>query len=227
MATKENKWIDAILKVLENTKTPIHYTKIWEVIRDQHYLECESKKPEISVNTYLQANKDIIVPFGNKGDYILKTHLHNSINKYLEQTVSNQTVIRAYGVNWSRAKFEQNNYSLIGKESISKNASQFDFSNERGLYVLYDGYNIVYVGQTVNPLANRLKEHTKKSYKWDSFTWYGIDDVVDMNHNKNKILTISAKSLLDAFEAIMIAAINPKHNKKKGNHIGGKEYQQV
>lgn len=228
MATKESKWIDAILKVLENTKSPIHYAMIWEIIRDRNYLKCDTKTPEISVNTYLQANKDTIVPFGNKGCYILKKHLDDNINKYMEKEVANKTVIRAYGIEWSKEKFLQNNCNLLGKEKNSKKAAIIDFSQERGIYVLYKGYNIVYVGQTINPLSERLKKHAQSNYEWDSFSWYGLDDVTEGSmHDKNKVLHMTAKSLLDAFEAVMISAINPLYNKKKGNHIGDKEYQQV
>ena len=224
-------WIDAIIKVLENTKNPMHYTKIWDVIRDKHYRECEpDSNPEIKVNINIQQNKDKIVPFGDRGYYILKKHLDANIKKYLEQNLpSQQSIISAYGRIWSRAKFAQNNYTLIGKLANSKKSPQIDLSTERGIYVLYDGYKIVYVGQTKNPIAKRLKSHIKKNNKqWDSFSWYGIDPVMDNGQIcKEKVFCRNSSDLLDALEAAMILAATPCHNKTRGNHVKGQEYIQI
>lgn len=223
-------WIEAILKVLEGTKNPMHYTKIWDVIRDRHYKNSdEHSNPEIIVNVNIQQNKDKIIPFGDKGCYILKKHMDVYIKNYLEKNTSpQQSVIRAYGVMWSKSKFIQNNYKLHGKLANIKKTSKVDLSEERGIYVLYDGYNIVYIGQSINPLASRLKSHTKTGKQWDSFSWYGIDEVQAGGQVlKEKVFSITAKALIDAFEAVMILATQPCHNKTRGNHVRGQEYQQI
>ncbi len=80
---KQMTWIEAIVKVLETAKTPMHYTQIWDVIRDKHYRECEvDSNPEIMVNVNIQQNKDKIVRFGGKGYYILRKALDTNIKKY-------------------------------------------------------------------------------------------------------------------------------------------------
>lgn len=227
---KQMTWLDAILKVLESSKSPMHYTKIWDNIRDKHYIKCENNcNPEITVNNYIQANKELIVQFGDRGCYILKKHLDASIKKYLELTIPpQQSVIRAFGTMWSRKKFVQNNYSLLGKLATCKKSPQIDLSKERGIYVLYDGYNIVYVGQTANPIVGRLKAHIKDAKQWDTFSWYGIDEILENGQiSQEKILCMTTKTLIEAFEAAMILATNPRHNKTRGNHVRGQEYQQI
>lgn len=222
-------WLDAIIKVLESTRTPMHYTKIWDAIRDKHYRECDAKtNPEVIVNSTIQLNKDKIVSFGDKGCYILKKHLDATIKKYLEQNIPvQQGIIRAYGRRWNRAKFEQNNYKMLGKLANEKRSSQVDLSSERGVYVLYNGYEIVYVGQTTNPIADRIKAHTKDNKKWDSFAWYGIDAIENGLICKEKVLTITPNALIDAFEAVMIMATDPCLNKQRGKNVRGQEYQQI
>lgn len=227
---KQMTWIEAIVKVLETAKTPMHYTQIWDVIRDKHYRECEvDSNPEIMVNVNIQQNKDKIVRFGGKGYYILRKALDTNIKKYLEQnTFSQQCIIGAYGKMWSRAKFEKNKYVMIGKLANAKKSPQVDLSTERGIYVLYNGYDIVYVGQTTNPIATRLKTHAKRNIKWDSFSWYGIDSVMDNGQIcKEKVLITTSNALIDALEAVLIIAAEPGLNKQRGKNIRGQEYQQI
>ena len=227
---KQMTWIDAILKVLEGTKNPMHYTKIWDVIRDKHYRECDANtNPEIIVNVNIQQNKDKIVSFGDKGCYILKKNIDTNIKKYLEQNIPYQRcIIGAYGRMWSRAKFEQKKYAMIGKLTNAKKTQPVNLFTERGIYVLYKGYEIVYVGQTTNPIAGRLKAHTKGNIQWDSFSWYGIDNVLGNGQIcKEKVLCFSPNALIEALEAVMIIATDPCFNKQRGNNVRGQEYQQI
>ena len=226
---KQITWLEAILKVLESTKTPMHYTKIWDVIRDKHYRECDAKtNPETIVNSTIQLNRDEIVSFGDKGCYVLKKHLDATIKKYFEQNLPvQQGIIRAYGRKWNKVKFKQNNYKMLGKLANGRRPSQVDLSLERGVYVLYNGYEIVYVGQTTNPIAARIKAHIKTNEKWDSFSWYGIDAIENGQICKEKVLTITPNALIDAFEAVMIMATDPRFNKQRGNNVRGQEYQQI
>ena len=116
----------------------------------------------------------------------------------------------------------------MGKLATAKKSPQVDLSTERGIYVLYNGYEIVYVGQTKNPIADRLKTHTKDKKQWDSFSWYGIDCVMkDGQICKEKVLSTTPSTLIDALEAIVIVATEPCFNKQRGNNIRGQEYQQI
>ena len=227
---KQMTWIDAIIKVLESTKNPMHYTKIWDVIRDKHYRECDADtNPEIIVNANIQQNKDKIVSFGDKGCYILKKHFDTSVKKYLEQNIPlQQNIIHAYGEHWNRAKFTQSKHHLYGKLASSKKGSTIDLSDERGVYVLYQGYEVVYIGQSMRQtIARRLKQHDDIK-KWDSFSWYGIDEISEGKVIKEKVTNISSNALVDTLEAILIsAAYRQRNERNRGKYIRNQEYQQI
>lgn len=134
-------------------------------------------------------------------------------------------LIKSYGefwrkgaVNWSRGK------ELIG---WSKNRGrQANFWKMKGIYALFDRHTLVYVGQTIKQnLGNRLKQHLKDEFKdrWDSFSWYGIQDVVKKGkegdyYRLGKLNTRehpSAKQILEAMESIAIRIADPPLNRKR------------
>ncbi len=61
-------------------------------------------------------------------------------------------------------------------------AEPVDFCNQLGIYLLYDGREVIYVGRTTDrPLGKRLYEHTidRMSARWDRFSWFGLLPVSD------------------------------------------------
>jgi hypothetical protein len=134
-------------------------------------------------------------------------------------------LIKSYGefwrkdaVNWSRGN------ELVG---WSKNRGrQANFWEMKGIYALFDRHTLVYVGQTIKQnLGNRLKQHLKDEFKgrWDSFSWYGIRDVVKKGKDGdyfrlgklNKKEHPSANQILEAMESIAIRIADPPLNRKR------------
>ncbi len=134
-------------------------------------------------------------------------------------------LIKSYGefwrkdaVNWSRRN------GLVG---WSKNRGrQANFWKMKGIYALFDRHTLVYVGQTIQQdLGKRLKQHLKDEFKdrWDSFSWYGIRDVVKKGKDGdyfrlgklNKKEHPSAKQILEAMESIAIRIADPPLNRKR------------
>ena len=75
-------------------------------------------------------------------------------------------MIKSYGLHWKADRVfwgrPKNSGSLLGAKSRSAKARQVDFREQRGIYALYAGYDLVYVGQTgtgSHRLFNRLKAH--------------------------------------------------------------------
>jgi hypothetical protein len=73
-------------------------------------------------------------------------------------------VVLYYGRNWRRGSIEQNKISNIPKLE----------GKRVGLYILYKGKDIVYIGKSGRNLIGRLRQHNKNFDKsqWDYFTWF-------------------------------------------------------
>ena len=66
---------------------------------------------------------------------------------------------------------------LLGVPRTNVTAEAIDFRDQRGIYVLYAGYEMVYVGQTGSQgLLKRLKQHRHDDLfeRWDRFSWFGL-----------------------------------------------------
>lgn len=57
-----------------------------------------------------------------------------------------------------------------------------DFNKQLGIYLLYDGREVIYIGRTTDrPLGRRLFEHTsdRMAARWDRFSWFGLLPVME------------------------------------------------
>jgi len=142
--------------------------------------------------------------------------------------------IRAYGLYWERSKviWGSSNVALLAiHESVhKKNPTPVNLSNQKGIYILYDGREVVYVGRTVNTLGNRLRDHTRDSLqsRWNRFSWFGfasVDEKGDLKHNEVSVRKASV--LAGILEAVLITCLEPPLNWRSGDHLTGKEYIQV
>jgi hypothetical protein len=94
-----------------------------------------------------------------------------------------------------------------------------DYKDFIGLYCLYGGGALLYVGETGldtrQSLFQRLKAHRKgpMAGRWDRFSWFGRERCGDAD----KTLV---KEALSQLEAISIAIINPGFNKQSGTFAG-------
>jgi hypothetical protein len=129
---------------------------------------------------------------------------------------------------WRRAAIEwASTPKLLGMQQIG--AAPVDFSKQIGIYLLYDGREIIYVGRaTERPLGKRLYEHTldRFSSRWDRFSWFGILPVSDTGSLGTSQDTFQTSKLLPALEAILIEALEPRQNRKRGDDLSAVEYIQ-
>jgi hypothetical protein len=88
---------------------------------------------------------------------------------------------------WSGAKGKKSR--LLGKPLSPKHAHWVDVGNQAGIYLLYQDYELVYVGQTgrngagaplgatSRGLLHRLRAHTRSTAigeRWNRFSWFGL-----------------------------------------------------
>lgn len=139
-----------------------------------------------------------------------------------------ETVIRCLGMYWQRDLVVwRSDPRIYGKQqALSK---PVDFGGQRGIYILYDHHTVVYVGRSVDrPLGRRLFEHTidRLASRWNRFSWFGLLDVTDEGRLVEAQLKVALPSLIATLEALLIEALEPPQNRKRGDDFSVMEYLQ-
>lgn len=242
----ELKWKEAIIKVFEDEKKALHYTEIAELIAEKGYRISLGATPQDTVSanitTDINNNKEkSIFAKVDKGIYILRKFLDDS-SQFLTDEDEKQIetkevlvkekhkIINAFGIYWNRNLVHwKTNPDLLGIQQIG--ATEVNFKDQRGIYLLYDNREIIYVGQAIEQtLGQRLKQHIsdRLSGRWDRFSWFGFYSVNDKGHlsDRKKFENIDIQVLSDTLEAILIESVEPRQNRKQGNTLSGMEYLQ-
>lgn len=142
-------------------------------------------------------------------------------------------VVNALGMFWERSRvdWKPSQPKLFG---CQPNGTIFtDFCGQRGVYLLHDYQGVVYLGRvTDRDLGVRLREHTtdRLNGRWNRFSWFGVYPVTeDGNLNVNADFSkISVNSVIAAMEAVLIEALEPRQNRKRGDvNFEAIEFQQA
>lgn len=148
-------------------------------------------------------------------------------------------MITHYGLFWSEKDVfwtgnKGANGSLLGREreplgrrgrpAKGEQAAEREYRDFVGLYCLYGGGQLLYIGEaglgTNRTLFSRLKEHRRgpMAGRWDHFSWFGREKAEG---------DAQIKDALGQLEAIVIAIINPGFNRQSGTFAGAKQVFQV
>ena len=135
-------------------------------------------------------------------------------------------IIQCYGLFWRREDVywkASTNALLMGVPGNARTSEPTDFHEQIGIYVLYEGHQMIYVGQTGSgerKLYSRLKAHTKDSLagRWDHFSWFGLRRPIGKGNLSTETIRASASIsiALNHIEAVLIAASEPSLNKQGG-----------
>ena len=104
-----------------------------------------------------------------------------------------------------------------------------DFGKQKGIYILYDHHTVVYVGRSIDrTLGTRLFEHTvdRLGSRWNRFSWFGLLDVTEAGNLREASVNISLASLVATLEALLIEALEPPQNRRRGDDFTVIEYIQ-
>ncbi len=242
----ELKWKEAIVKVFEDEKKALHYTEIAELIAEKGYRRSLGATPQDTVSanmtTDINTHKEkSIFAKVDKGIYILRKFLDDRsllitdeekkpIESTIKVTKERLKIVNAFGIFWNRNFVHwKTNPDLLGIQQIG--ASEVSFNDQIGIYLLYDGREIIYVGQAIEQtLGQRLKQHTsdRLSSRWDRFSWFGFYSVNDKGHLLDRKIfeILDIQNVADTIEAILIESVEPRQNRKQGNTLFGMEYLQ-
>lgn len=242
MMAKELTWRKAIERILQDADGVMHYKDIAEKIVSEGLRQNVGATPSATVSANLAtsiANDGEKSPFQKvgRGEYILRENAKKVKIKRLpgEETLEDATdkesqyeIISSFGMFWRRDFVDWNSTpKILGMQQLG--ASPVDFYNQIGIYLLYDGREIIYVGRSTNrPLGRRLYEHTadRLSTRWDRFSWFGLLPVSDKGQLGKLPEEYSAPKIVPALEAILIESLEPRQNRKRGDDLSAVEYLQ-
>lgn len=148
--------------------------------------------------------------------------------------------IKNFGFMWERDKVDWGARGrggravLVGK-MVDSRSREVDFSEQMGIYVLYDRFEKpVQIGQAQN-ILRRLRQHRRNHLRnrWSYFSWFGFFQV----SSSNKLLvkdsgpelrrTLTLGDALNELDAILIQVLEPRLNRRGSNWGETEEYLQV
>lgn len=240
----EKSWKEAIKRVLKESDSPLHYTEISEQILSRGYYETDGATPAATVNAQLASsikhdgNKSPFMRVG-KGIFALKNSLSVPStlipisDKPLEAICdpdieASDSIIRSFGMYWQRDLVVwRNDPKLYGKQQAA--SKSIDFGKQKGIYILYDHHTVVYVGRSVDrPIGKRLFEHTanRLGSRWNRFSWFGLLEATDDGGLQETPFNNSLSTIIATLEALLIEALEPPQNRKRGDDFSAIEYIQ-
>lgn len=236
---KELTWHKAIEKVLKNSSEPLSPREITEqIIADDLREGRLGSTPSCTVAA--QIGKSIKDKKDNspyirisKGIFTLRNMVstdNKPKNTTTEQDLNleDNDIVSSFGMFWRRKEVEWTSKpKLLGMQGIG--ADPIDFSQQIGVYLLYSGKEIIYVGKSVDrPIGKRLYEHTRDrlSSRWNTFSWFGLLPLSDKGEIKSLPKQYNSEKIIPFLEAILIEALEPRQNRKRGDDLSDFEYIQ-
>jgi hypothetical protein len=145
-----------------------------------------------------------------------------------EEDEAQYEIISSFGMFWRRDAIDWvATPKILGMQQIG--AKDVDFHRQVGIYLLYDGREVIYVGRaTERPLGKRLYEHTadRLSSRWDRFSWFGLLPVSETGALGSLPESYLGTKVIPAVEAILVEALEPRQNRKRGDDLSAVEYIQ-
>lgn len=243
MSKKEMTWRAAIDNVLSASPTALHYQEIAKKIIAQGLRTSLGATPAATVNAQISTSikkEGEQSPYVrvDKGTFMLKessqgTAIAPPIQQELvgepeEVDEEQYDIVTSFGMFWRRhAVLWQSVPKLLGIQQ--KGAVTVDFGKQAGIYMLYDGREVIYVGRATSSLGKRLYEHTydRLASRWDRFSWFGLLPVAENGAIGEMPEAFEGTKLIPALEAILIEALEPRQNRKRGDDLSAVEFMQL
>jgi len=151
-----------------------------------------------------------------------------------EETAREMGLINAFGMFWDRnsVRWRASMPHLLGVQQSG--SEPVNFTTQAGVYVLYDGSRIIYVGKAFDRrLGPRLFDHTRDrlSGRWNRFSWFGVRGVKD-NGELTQLPSVpkgesGVSSLIATMEALLIEGLEPPQNRRQGDGFNAVEFIQA
>jgi hypothetical protein len=147
-------------------------------------------------------------------------------------------LIRAFGTFWNPEIVDWgslgrgNQGRLLGKVPIDGKTHTVDFWEGKGIYVLHDNFDTVYIGKAFGTeLGPRLRNHLsdRLTGRWDMFSWYTLSTV---NKTSSDLRApgkrqLAPETVNDTLEALAISISDPPLNRRHESIPEAYEVEQV
>jgi hypothetical protein len=236
----EMPWRDAIIEVLRKEGTAMHYTAIAERVVADDLRQAVGATPASTVNAIITTSinsEGERSPFQRvaRGEYVLRPAAQPrgqaapAVPVEEEPSDEVQGPIHAFGMFWDRDRVRwAAKPAVLGRQQIG--AVLVDMTGQRGVYLLYDGREVVYVGRcTDRPLGVRLYEHTydRLRTRWNRFSWFGLCPIDDQGALGEPTEGHTSEQFIAAMEALLIEALEPGQNRRRGDGFTAVEFIQA
>lgn len=239
-------WLQAIEKVLHDAAPDsLHKNEIARRIKEGGFRETAGATPDATVASALLTT---IKKLGDASPYekvgpgkfrMKSAHEAEPTHGVSQPPEGTSRTVTSFGIHWDRDAVKWTRRPHLRGERWAEGRAKtksaaVDFGEQRGLYLLHDDREVIYVGKaTKRDLGQRLYEHTtdRLQGRWIRFSWFGFRPVADNGElggmPENVPSSYAADSLIGDIEAILIEALEPRQNRKRGDDLGAVEYRQV
>lgn len=240
--TNDLSWYKAIITVLQDNDSAMHYIDIANAIVTRSLRTNVGATPAQTVNSRISTNIKRFKeksPFARvgRGLFILQRSNATLTTPLPDDEMEQEALISeevglltSFGMSWRRELVVwSRNPNLFGQQQ--RGAKKVNFSSQKGIYLLYDDKDIVYIGRaTDQSIGKRLSNHTadRLNGRWNRFSWFGILPVTEEGKILNRAnVQTSIETIVTLMEALLIEAIEPPLNRRRGDDIRAMEYIQV
>jgi len=234
-------WEKAVEVVLKKVSEPMHYKEIAEEIAARELRKNLGATPANTVNMVinksLREKEDSPFLKLGRGLYSLRDFSKNneeinssSGNSERDDELAPSGLLQSLGMYWRASEVAwKSRPRILGQQQIGSDS--IDFYDQLGVYLLHDRGRVVYVGRSLErPMGQRLYEHTKDRLngRWDRFSWFGLKSVGEEGELCDVLIPeTNEKVLIATLEALLIEALEPPQNRKRGDQFSAVEYLQV
>jgi len=232
-------WRDAIVAVLADADEPLHYAEIAKRVADQGLRRKLGATPAATVSREIS---DSLRTDGKRSQFervgpgmyrirgAASARLKRDDNDTDDDARGDTGLINAFGMYWRRdAVVWKSTPRLLGKQQPA--STPVNFSDQRGVYLLHDRREVVYVGRTTDrALGLRLRDHTtdRLGGRWDRFSWFGVLSVdADGELASAPQASFGIENLIETMEALLIEGLEPPQNRKRGDGFSAVEFLQA
>ena len=215
-------WKEAIIEVLPKDGSEMHYAEIAKAVVDAGLRTNVGATPAATVAAVLSQtipgskSSPFVAPY--RGYYALKKPVVSDAISALGPKADEEAgFINAFGMYWKRERihWDPTTPQLLGRQQLGSDT--IDFCRQKGVYLLYDGDRVVYVGRAIDqPMGVRLKQHTSDRLegRWDRFSWFGVLQVGDDGGLGAPPTTFDLANLIATMEALLIEGLEPPPEQK-------------
>jgi hypothetical protein len=235
-ASRNMPWEEAIRTVLSDADGGLPYTDIAERIVSLGLRRDVGATPAQTVAANLSTSlREPTSPFlrVGRGLYALRDVTEKSTQDQRDTFESADQVeetgaLRAFGMFWQRDSVSWSGApKLFGRQSAG--ATDVNFADQIGVYLLHDRERVIYVGRASDALFARLKAHTadRLGGRWDRFSWFGLRGVEDDGRLSDSKVPWSQDVVIETMEALLIESLEPPLNRRRGDNLSSVEYIQA